>query len=313
MGDTDDIIDATPTSTTATAIATTDAKPVMKERHLKLEAAPKTTTHHRPGGDSSGVARVPPMGGKTRSIGPRSSNQTSPALRSLTATISVSPLGAVTMATMTTPTTSPKKGKKEEGWKEVGRRCLSVCLSVSLCLSVCLSLCLPVCLFVSLCQFVCLSVCLSVCPCVCLSVCLCVCLCLMALYSNSLCPHSPLNLAGSFIKMSPPHARTKKITIPAMVFATVVGKNSSNLIAIRHATNTQIEVDKHSRQSPHRTITVRWAIYRVCHTHMPYSTHAHMHTCTHAHMHIHIHVHVHKRTKIRKSKHTQLDVLLLWY
>ena len=36
--------------------------------------------------------------------------------------ISLSPGGVVSMANVTTPTSSPRKGKKEEGWKEVGKR-----------------------------------------------------------------------------------------------------------------------------------------------------------------------------------------------
>ena len=37
-------------------------------------------------------------------------------------TMSLSPVASVAIVTPTTPTSSPRKGKKEEGWKEVGKR-----------------------------------------------------------------------------------------------------------------------------------------------------------------------------------------------
>ena len=55
----------------------------------------------------------------------------------------------------------------------------------------------------------------------------------------------------------PSPCRTKKLGIPSSVFSQVVGKGCCHLSAIRHATNTHIEVDKLNRQSPTRTITVR--------------------------------------------------------
>ena len=36
--------------------------------------------------------------------------------------MSVSPMSNIAIVTPTTPTISPRKGKKEEGWKEVGKR-----------------------------------------------------------------------------------------------------------------------------------------------------------------------------------------------
>ena len=65
---------------------------------------------------------------KSRTLNSKTSNQISPpssasSLGSPMTTITLSPLGTVAVATMTTPTTSPRKGKsKEDGWKEVGRR-----------------------------------------------------------------------------------------------------------------------------------------------------------------------------------------------
>lgn len=42
---------------------------------------------------------------------------------STSATIRLSPMNTVVMASAgTTPTSSPRKGRKEDGWKEVGRR-----------------------------------------------------------------------------------------------------------------------------------------------------------------------------------------------
>ena len=67
---------------------------------------------------------------KSRNLNSKSSNQISPptsasSLGGPTTTITLSPLGTVAVATMTTPTTSPRRGKsKEDGWKEVGRRCV---------------------------------------------------------------------------------------------------------------------------------------------------------------------------------------------
>ena len=55
----------------------------------------------------------------------------------------------------------------------------------------------------------------------------------------------------------PSSLRTKKVTVPATVFSQVLGKGSCHLAAIRQATSTQIDVDKHSKQSPHRVLTVR--------------------------------------------------------
>ena len=52
--------------------------------------------------------------------------------------------------------------------------------------------------------------------------------------------------------------RTKKVSIPSALFPQIVGKNSCNLAAIRQATSTQIDVDRHSKQSSNRTITVRY-------------------------------------------------------
>ena len=53
--------------------------------------------------------------------------------------------------------------------------------------------------------------------------------------------------------------RTKKVSIPSALFPQIVGKNSCNLAAIRQATSTQIDIDRHSKQSSNRTITVRYA------------------------------------------------------
>ena len=52
--------------------------------------------------------------------------------------------------------------------------------------------------------------------------------------------------------------RTKKVSIPGILFPQIVGKNSCNLAAIRQATSTQIDIDRHGKQSSNRTITVRY-------------------------------------------------------
>ena len=54
-----------------------------------------------------------------------------------------------------------------------------------------------------------------------------------------------------------PGCRTKKAQIPGSVFGQVVGKNSCNLNAVKQGTNTQIEIDKVSKQSATRTLTIR--------------------------------------------------------
>lgn len=46
--------------------------------------------------------------------------------------------------------------------------------------------------------------------------------------------------------------------IPSAVFPQIVGKNNCNLAAIRQATSTQIDIDRHSKQSSNRTVTVRY-------------------------------------------------------
>ena len=51
--------------------------------------------------------------------------------------------------------------------------------------------------------------------------------------------------------------RTKKVSVPAGVFGQIVGKNSCNLNAIKQGTNTQIEIDKVSKQVANRSLTVR--------------------------------------------------------
>ena len=51
--------------------------------------------------------------------------------------------------------------------------------------------------------------------------------------------------------------RTKKVSVPVAVFNQVLGRNSCNLMTIRQATNTQIDVDKHTKQSANRLLTVR--------------------------------------------------------
>ena len=56
-----------------------------------------------------------------------------------------------------------------------------------------------------------------------------------------------------------PDCRTKKAQIPGSVFGQVVGKNSCNLNAVKQGTNTQIEIDKVSKQSATRTLTIRLA------------------------------------------------------
>ncbi len=64
-------------------------------------------------------------GGRNRTAVSKMSNHIPPSgipSASSNATVNVSPMGVVTIATMTTPTSSPRKGRKEEGWKEVGRR-----------------------------------------------------------------------------------------------------------------------------------------------------------------------------------------------
>ena len=64
------------------------------------------------------------------------------------------------------------------------------------------------------------------------------------------------------------------MSIPSALFPQIVGKNSCNLAAIRQATNTQIDIDRHSKQSPNRTITVRYVKIGVVHVHVC------VHACT---------------------------------
>lgn len=52
--------------------------------------------------------------------------------------------------------------------------------------------------------------------------------------------------------------RTKKVSVPVALFSQVLSKNSSILTAIKQATNTQIDMDKHAKQSTHRVLTVRY-------------------------------------------------------
>ena len=54
------------------------------------------------------------------------------------------------------------------------------------------------------------------------------------------------------------------MTIPVAVFNLVLSKNSSILTAIKQSTNTQIDVDKHTRQSSNRVLTVRLECCTVC-------------------------------------------------
>ena len=67
--------------------------------------------------------------------------------------------------------------------------------------------------------------------------------------------------------------RTKKVSIPCVVFQQIIGKNSCNLAVIKQATSTQIEIDRHSKQSPNRTITVRYMLCRIYYMYM------YMYTC----------------------------------
>ncbi len=50
------------------------------------------------------------------------------------------------------------------------------------------------------------------------------------------------------------------MTVPVSVYNLVVGKNSGILASIKQATNTQIDADKHSRQSTNRVLTIRSAL-----------------------------------------------------
>eukprot|EP00731_Ephydatia_muelleri_P037519 Em0494g4a len=51
--------------------------------------------------------------------------------------------------------------------------------------------------------------------------------------------------------------RTKKIVIPSVIFVQIAGKGSCNISAIKLATNTQIEVDKHNKHGTNRVLTIR--------------------------------------------------------
>ena len=51
--------------------------------------------------------------------------------------------------------------------------------------------------------------------------------------------------------------RTKKIVIPSVIFLQIIGKGSCNISAIKLATNTQIEVDKHNKHGTNRVLTIR--------------------------------------------------------
>ena len=79
-------------------------------------------------GGSAGTCTRIRAPAKSRTLNSKTSNQISSpsstsSVGSPMTTITLSPLGTVAVATMTTPTTSPRKGKsKEDGWKEVGRR-----------------------------------------------------------------------------------------------------------------------------------------------------------------------------------------------
>ena len=60
-----------------------------------------------------------------------------------------------------------------------------------------------------------------------------------------------------------PPLRTKKVVVPSAVFLQVIGKGSCNITAIKMATNTQIEVDKHNKHGSSRVLTIRLAGYTV--------------------------------------------------
>ena len=79
---------------------------------------------------------------QSRSIKSRvkSSSQTHPLTKTanqlsspIIATSRVSPIRTSVNELVTMPTNSPRKGRKEEGWKEVGRRCVCVCVCVAVC------------------------------------------------------------------------------------------------------------------------------------------------------------------------------------
>ena len=53
------------------------------------------------------------------------------------------------------------------------------------------------------------------------------------------------------------------MVIPSVIFLQVIGKGSCNISAIKLATNTQIEVDKHNKHGSNRVLTIRLVGYCV--------------------------------------------------
>ena len=112
------------TSNTSNMMSVSTERLVKRSKERAEKTSDSTSSSSRVNRQlSSGRSRV--HGSRSASSGDIPSSQISPVSSvssSTSATVRVSPMSVVGVANAAAPTISPRKGRKEDGWKEVGRR-----------------------------------------------------------------------------------------------------------------------------------------------------------------------------------------------